>query len=67
MDKSFDSVSIVVEHEYNRIQTKLQYIGERLHCEVQAAFTGDKDTSLEVSVLSDGFKRSHSGASGVAN
>lgn len=67
MDQPLDSVSIVVEHKYNRVQAQLQHIGERLHGQVQATFTGDKNTPLVMVVLSNSFERSHCGASGISN
>jgi hypothetical protein len=67
MDESLNSVPVVVEHEHNRIQTQLQHIRESLHCQVQAAFAGNKDTSLVIIVLSDGFERSYCSASGITN
>ena len=67
MDKSFDSVSIVVEHKHDRIQTKLQHIGERLHSQVQAAFTSDKDASLVVIILPNGFECSYCSTACISN
>ena len=67
MDQSLDRVAIVIEHEHDWIQAQLQHVGKRLHSEMQATLAGDKDTSLEVTALFDGFERSYCGAGSVAD
>lgn len=67
MDQSLDSVSVIVKHEHNWVQAQLQHVRESLHGKVKAAFAGDKDTSLVMTILLNGFERSHCSASRIAN
>lgn len=67
MDQSLNRVPVVVENKHNRIQAQLQHVRESLHGQVQAAFAGDEDTSLVMTILLDGFERSHRSATGITD
>ena len=66
MDQSLDRVSIVVKHEYSRVQAQFQHIRKRLNGQMEAAFASDEDTSFVMLALPDSLERSHCSSSSVA-